>query len=215
MTGRGLWSSSRRTLGAFVFLLLGPAAQAATADSPRALVMGVTDQMLTALKVSGDDIKRNPALARRMVENRVLPLIDFPRIARGVLGKHWRRANPEQRERFTREFTEFLINLYVTAMVTYVDDIVSVSDDIHFPPIHWSPGETRAKVRMLVRLKAGGAAEVVYRMDRNAQGWRIYDVTVLGVSFTATYRQNFSAEIARGGLDALIARLAARNRRSH
>lgn len=215
MTGRELWAGAWRMLWACVFLLLNPAAPAATPDSPRALVMGVTDQMLTALKVSGDDIKRNPALARRLVEKRVLHMIDFPRIARGVLGKHWRRAGPAQRERFTREFTEFLINIYVTAMVTYVDDIVSVSDDIHFPPIHWSPGQTRAKVRMIVSLKAGPPAEVVYRMNRDAQGWKIYDVTVLGVSFTATYRQNFSAEIARGGLDALIMRLAARNRHNH
>lgn len=215
MTGCALWPGPWRTLGAFVFLLLSPAAQAATPDSPRTLIMGVTGQMLTALKVSGDEIKQNPSLARRLVENRVLPLIDFPRIARGVLGKHWRRADPAQRERFAQEFKEFLIRLYVAAMVSYVDDIVSVSDDIHFPPIRWSPGETRARVRMVVRLKTGGSAEVAYRMYHNTQGWKIYDVTVLGVSFLATYRQNFSGEIASRGLDALIARLAAHNRQSH
>ncbi len=211
--------SLSRAVPAPVWLLLGSLAvlcSSALADptlAPRDLIKGTTDQLVTALQISRDEIRRNPELARKLADDLVLPHVDFALIARRVLGRHWRKASRAQRDRFTREFSEFLTNVYVTAMVTYADEIVSLAKDIRYPPVRWSPGDERANVRMLVTMSSGAKAEVIYRMRLKQGGWKIHDVTILGVSFTLTYRNDFSREIERAGLDVLIERLAARNER--
>ncbi len=182
---------------------------------PGEVIKGTTDRLVTALQLSREEIRRNPELARKLADDIVLPYVDFALIARRVLGRHWRGASREQRDRFTREFSEFLTNVYVTAMVKYADEIVSRSKDIRFPPDRWSPGDKHANVRMHVSLATGARAEVVYRMRWHRGGWKIHDVTILGVSFTLTYRTNFAREISQTGLDNLIDRLAARNQLNH
>jgi phospholipid transport system substrate-binding protein len=192
-------------------LLLAAASRAEPAVSPRALVMKATGDMMTALEVSGDQIRRNPALAHRLAEQLVVPLVDFRGISRQALGKHWRDATAEQRERFTEAFRTFLLNLYVTAMVTYTEEIVSVSKDIDFPPIHWAPSQQRASVPMVIRLRNGARAQLNYRMNSYSGSWKIHDVTIIGISFASTYRSNFSEEVRAHGLDGLIGRLEAKN----
>ena len=182
--------------------------------SPRDLVKGITQDLVTALQVSRDEIRRNPALARKLADDIVLPHVDLSLIARRVLGRHWRTASAAQRRRFTHEFSEFLINIYVTAMVTYADEIVSLADGIRYPAVRLAPEDKRASVRTLISMAAGGQAEVVYRLHRRRGSWKIHDVTILGVSFTLTYRNDFSRQIARSGLDHLIEQLAARNRKT-
>jgi phospholipid transport system substrate-binding protein len=194
-------------------LLLFTSGSGAEPDvSPRELVMKATGDMLTALEVSGDQIRRNPALAHQLAEDLVVPLLDFRGISRQALGKHWREATTDQRKRFTEAFRTFLLNLYVTAMVTYTEEIVSVAKDIEFPPIHWSPRQQRVSVPMVIRLRNGARAELKYRMNSYSGSWRIHDVTVFGISFASTYRNSFSTEIREHGLDELISRLEAKNR---
>ena len=204
----------RGSLALFYLTLLAPTALADPAMAPKELIKGTTEQLVTALQVSRDEIRRNPALARKLADDIVLPHVDFPLISRRVLGKYWRTATDEQRERFTREFSEFLTNVYVTAMVTYADEIVSLASGIRYPPVRWSPGEKRASVRTLVTMATGAQAEVVYRVRWHKGAWKIHDVTILGVSFTLTYRTDFAREIAHAGLDNLIEQLAARNRQN-
>jgi phospholipid transport system substrate-binding protein len=192
-------------------VLLTAACRADPGVSPRALVMKATRDMMTALVVSGDRIQSNPALAHRLAEQLVVPLVDFRGISRQALGKHWRDATAEQRERFTEAFRTFLLNLYVTAMVTYTEEIVSVSKDIDFPPIHWAPSQQRASVPMVIRLRNGARAELNYRMNSYSGSWKIHDVTIIGISFASTYRSSFSEEVRAHGLDGLIGRLEAKN----
>ncbi len=184
-------------------------------QTPGEVIKGTTEQLVTALQVSREEIRRNPALARKLADDIVLPYVDFVLISRRVLGRHWRKASREQKVRFTREFSEFLTNVYVTAMVKYADEIVSRARDIRYPPDRWLPGEKHANVRMQVRLASGARADVVYRMRWHRGGWKIHDVTILGASFTLTYRTSFAREISQAGLDNLIERLAARNRQNH
>ena len=200
-----------------LLFLLTAAAWPASAEpsmAPRDLVKGITEDLVTALQVSRDEIRRNPALARRLADDIVLPHVDLSLIARRVLGRHWRTASVAQRRRFTHEFSEFLINVYVTAMVTYADEIVSMADGIRYPAVRLAPEDKRASVRTLIAMASGAQAEVVYRLHRRRGGWKIHDVTILGVSFTLTYRNDFSRQIARSGLDHLIEQLAARNRKT-
>jgi phospholipid transport system substrate-binding protein len=184
---------------------------AAAMEPPDQLITQATENLVHELRTNGDTIKTTPQLAFELANKDIIPLTDFPTIARHVLGRHWRRASPEQREAFTHEFRTFMINLYVTAMVTYSQEIVSTADSFEYPPSRWQPGETSAIVRMGFKLKGAAPVEVGYAMHWKEGAWRIHDVQALGLSFIAIYRSNFASEIKQHGLDGLVRRLATKN----
>ncbi len=185
---------------------------AAAVEPPQLLVIQATKNLVSELRTNGDAIRTTPRLAFELANEDIIPLIDFPAIARGVLGRHWRSASPEQRRRFTHEFRAFIINLYLTAMVTYSREIVSTAESFKYPSSRWLRGKTTATVHMEFKLKGAAPIDVGYRMHWKEGAWKIYDVHVLGLSLLAIYRNNFASEIKRHGLDGLLERLAAKNK---
>ncbi len=135
---------TNRWMIGFLFLIqmlaLGAAAQAAAEPSPRELIKQATARLVEALQHNRQVIRENPAVAQQIAEEIAIPLIDFPGVARGVLGNHWREASPGQRTRFTRAFRRFLELVYVTAMAIYADEIISHAKNISYPPLKLREG---------------------------------------------------------------------------
>ena len=127
-----------------------------------------------------------------------------------MLGRHWTKASLEQRERFTRAFREYLIELYVDTMVRYVDEIVAHREAIDFPPTRWSPEHRDAVVRMVLRVRDTVNVDVDYRLRRHDARWRIHDVRIEGVSLALVHRRSFASMIERTGLDQVTAELESR-----
>ncbi|MET0084810.1 MAG: ABC transporter substrate-binding protein [Sedimenticola sp.] len=184
----------------------------AATEPPLHLVIDATENLVNQLKTNGDAIGNNPRLAFELANEDIIPLIDFPTIARSVLGHHWQHASPEHREDFVKDFRTFIINLYTTAMVTYSQEIVTTADSFRFSSRGWRLGDTRATVIMEFKLKGTAPVKVGYNMHWKGNTWKVYDVHVLGISVVSLYRKNFDAEIRRHGLSGLLKRLAAKNR---
>jgi phospholipid transport system substrate-binding protein len=188
-------------------------AQAQAKPAPyEQVIMDATQRLIDGLRLQQQAIKKDPQIAYRLVENTVLPHLDFDRIARWVLGKHWRTATPEQQKAFTREFTAFLTRTYVTAMVTYTDAIIANANGLSYPPGNKQLSDDQAQVRARIRMTNGNTVDVVYKLTNASGAWKVYDLTIEGISLAITYRSNINSEIAKRGLDGLIAHLAQRNR---
>ena len=200
-----------RTLGFLLLLTLQAPAWAAATPSAREVVMTTGDQLVMALQDQREAVKQDMAVAYRLAENSVIPHIDFERITRWVSGRHWRGATPEQQRRLTHAFQELLTRSYVTAMVTYVDQILANADNVEYPASRSRQDERNAVVTMLIKLENNQTAVVQYQMYLSDDGWKIYDVVAEGVSLAITYRSTFTEEIGRGGIEGLIASLEARN----
>lgn len=190
-------------------------AQMARADvdisDPQKLIETRSTQLVDALVKNREAIKKDRGIADKLVAEYVLPHIDFERIARLVLGKHWRTATEEQRKTFTAEFKKLLINSYTTAMVEFVDDIVSYSKNVRYLPILQSEPDD-ATVRMEILLTDRPPVQVNYSLYKNgSNGWQIYDLAVEGASLATTYRGSFSSNIRRSGMDGLIQQLVDKN----
>lgn len=177
------------------------------------LVVTNTKKLLGELKAHNGDIKKDPNIAYNLVENIVLPHIDFHRIGQLVLGKYWRRANKEQRERFSTEFRDFLVRTYVTAMVEFSDQIISHANNVNYLPFRNADPED-VTVRMEIKLANRPPVSVNYSLYLKDSTWLIYDLSVEGISLATTYRSSFASEIRRGGLDKLINKLAQRNKKA-
>lgn len=183
---------------------------AATETDAQQLIIDRSGELVDALKEQQAAIKSDPQIAYKLVEDIVLPHVDFNRVARLVLGKYWRQANDEQRERFTKEFRDFLVRTYVTAMIEFSDQIVSHAKNVKYLPFRNSdPNDV--SVRMQITLPDRPPMQINYSLYQDENGWKIYDLALEGLSLATTYRSSFSTQIRREGIDGLINKLAERN----
>lgn len=147
----------------------------------------------------------HPAKFTKLVETRVLPLFDFHHMTRLAVARSWQQASPEQRDALTDGFRTLLVRTYSTALTNYHDQV------IEYKPIHITPGETDVTVKSVIKQSGGEGMAIDYDMEKTANGWKIYDVRISGISLVATYRSPFAETLRNGGLDALIDSLASRN----
>jgi len=198
----------RRKLLARV-LALGAALLAATVPAhanvaPDALVRDLSTQVLDAIKadpaIQAGDVPKVIAL----VDQKILPYLNFPRMTASAVGRPWRTATPEQKERLQAEFKTLLVRTYAGALAQVKDQTVQLK------PLRARAEDTEVVVRTELR---GGAEPVQldYRLEKNGDSWKIYDVNVLGIWLVDQYRSSFAQEITSNGIDGLIAKLAERN----
>ncbi len=138
-----------------------------------------------------------------LVDRVLLPSFDVEYSGKQVLGrKHWTEASEAQREAFISAFYNFLVRTYAKAILEFDQDRMKV-----LPEPSYSKDKRKALVKTQLELQAGDEVLVAYALRETAEGWRIYDVRVDGVSYIQNYRSQFDAEITALGMDAVIKRL--------
>ena len=118
------------------------AAEAAIADKastgdPQPLLEDRIHELLTRLRNNSEAIRKDKSVAYKISDELIVPLIDFPRITRLVIGKYWRDASDTQREELVKQVRDLLVRSYVTAMSSYIDDLVSEKNMIDFMPSNY------------------------------------------------------------------------------
>lgn len=190
---------------ALTWLLAVPYAHAQEA-APDVLLKRMSEEVIAEIRkdkaIQAGDAKKMAAL----VEARIVPHFDFPRITRIAVGAGWRRATPEQQERLTQEFKTLLVRTYSGALANYRDQV------IEFRPLQVRPDDTEVTVRS--RIRQGGAEPVAieYDLAKSAAQWKVFDVRISGISLVATYRTAFAEEIRNHDIDGLITLLERKNR---
>ena len=191
-----------------VFALVGfAAAGAAQAQTtkPDELIKQVSNEVIDTVKgdksMQGGDVKKIMAL----VDSKVLPHVNFRRMTASAVGPSWRQATPEQQQRLQDEFKVLLVRTYSGAIAQVRDQVVELK------PMRVKPEDTEVIVRTEVKGK-GDPIQLDYRLEKAGDGWKIYDVNVLGVWLVQNYRSSFAQEISANGIDGLITKLAERNK---
>jgi phospholipid transport system substrate-binding protein len=184
-------------------LLFWAQAVFAAAD-PQALVMETTKQVLAEIESKKQELSNNPSEIYPLVDEILLPRFDFKVISRLVLGDHWKSASDIQQESFVREFRELLVKTYATALLNYS------GEEIVYPPIKTSPNAKKVKVKTSVK-NSGAAVPIDYSLFLRNGEWKVYDITIDGVSLVSTYRSNFNSQIQRNKLAGLISDLKEKN----
>ncbi|MCP4127560.1 MAG: ABC transporter substrate-binding protein [Gammaproteobacteria bacterium] len=172
---------------------------------PQALVKKTTEQVLAEISAKKQELTSNPGQIYSLVDDILLPRFDFNQISRLVLGKHWKQATKAQKSSFIKEFRELLVRTYATALLHYS------GQEINYPPIDAKPDAKRVKVRTKVQDKGAGAVPIDYSLYLRKESWKVYDVTIDGVSLVSTYRSNFNSQIKRHKLSGLISNIKQRN----
>jgi phospholipid transport system substrate-binding protein len=170
------------------------------------LVANVSDQVIQALKKDPDLAQRRPNGVSELLNRIVAPHFDFDATATLVLGRYWRDASLQQRQLFIQAFRTHLVQLCAVSLAKYKDQ------KIEYKPASAAAGaDGVVVVQTEVQQQAGSPIPVDYRLHRKGNDWKVYDVTVDGVSMVASNRSSFAEEIRQGGIDALTDRLAQLN----
>jgi phospholipid transport system substrate-binding protein len=172
---------------------------------PDELVKKVTDDVLAAVKTDKQLAAGDKQKALKLAEEKVLPHIDFEEATRLAVGRAWREASPEQKQKLIAEFRRMLVRTYSSAISAYEGQTMKVQ------PVHMKPGETDVTVHNQYIRPGGKPVALDYQMHKTPDGWKIYDIIVEGVSLVLTYRSEFDAVVKQQGVDGLIKRLAEKN----
>ncbi len=176
--------------------------------APDVLLKAATADVIAIIRRDKDIEAGNPAKAAALVETRILPFFDFPRMTQTVAARNWRLATPEQKNALTTEFKTLLVRTYSTAMSNNRDQI------IEFKRLRAASGDTEVTVRSVMTQSNSEPLTIDYRMEKIAAGWTVCDINVDGISLISTYREAFAVKVRDDGMEGLIKSLADSNEHS-
>jgi phospholipid transport system substrate-binding protein len=183
-----------------------PAAASSATAAPDALVRDLSNEVLATIKadkaLASGDVNR----VQKLIDEKILPYVDFEKMTRLAVGRGWRQATPEQRAALTREFRTLLVRTYSGALSQVTDHQVQLR------PYRAQPAESDVLVRTSVVASRGDPIQLDYRLEKTDAGWKIYDVNILGVWLVENYKTQFASQINAGGVDGLIKTLTDRNK---
>ena len=173
--------------------------------APDQLVQKITNDVLDAVKSDKQLAAGDKQKALKLAEEKVLPYIDFEEATRLAVGRAWAQASPEQKKRLVGEFRNMLVRTYSNAIQAYHGQTLKVL------PSRGKPDADEASVRTQFVRPGGQPLPIEFQMRKTPEGWKVYDISVEGVSLVLTYRSEFDAVAKQEGIDGLIKRLAQKN----
>lgn len=185
-------------------MLITPFAMAET-EAPDVLVKRISSDVMTSLKADPEIQKGNVGRIVVLVDNKIMPHVNFSRMTSMVVGRAWRQATPEQKKQLQDEFKTLLVRTYAGALGQVQDQTLS------YKPMRAKPEDTEVVVRTEVKGKSD-PIQLDYRLEKTEEGWKIYDLNVLGAWLVETYKVDFGQVINAKGIDGLIASLVQRNK---
>lgn len=172
-------------------------------QEPDQLIKSAVTVLLARYESEQKNPDRKPGYLRAMIDELILPHVDFVFMSRLVLGRHWRTASASQREQFTNGFRELLIRTYTKPLSKYS------GQEIRFKPFRPGDDSKLATVNTEIVPPGGTPIPVNYKLRLNEPDrWKVYDITVDSLSMVTNYRSTYARVIARDGLDKLIASLS-------
>lgn len=174
-----------------------------SAQTPDEMLESVTDKALAELKKDDGEMRNDISKLYDMVDRLILPVVDVKAMSKLILGKHWKRANAEQRANFMDSFTKLIKFTYTKSLKEYANQTIE-----YFP----KKTKIREKYASVYSefVPGGGATNipVVYKLRQSSDGnWKAYDLVIENLSLVKNYRTDFDREISATSLDSLLVRL--------
>lgn len=190
-----------------VAMTFAATATAAAHEAPDVLVKRISEEVMAIAKSDKEIQSGNSRRVQEIVEEKILPHVDFQRMTSLAAGRHWREATPDQRKQLTTEFRSLLV-------YTYSGAISQIRDQkLEYRPMRADPADTEVIVNTQVLQSRGEPIQLSYRLAKSPNGWKIYDINVLGAWLVETYKSSFASEIGKTGIDGLIKTLSEKNKK--
>lgn len=193
-------------LAVFFYLLTAGVARA-EAGAPETLVKNVTEEVMTILREDKGIKSGNIQRAIELIETKVAPHFDFPRMTSLAVGRTWQKADEGLRKALIEEFRTLLVRTYANALTAYREQNVS------FKPSPKPAAGDEVTVRSQINKPGAAPIPLDYSLSMSDGSWKVFDVMVANVSLVTNYRSSFADEVNKGGVDGLLKTLQEKNRR--
>ena len=180
------------------------AQSAPESNTPDGLIKIIVADVITSIKSDPEIQKGNIPRVVDLVEKKIVPHTDMRRTTQLAMGKNWSKASPEQQNQLIMEFKNLLIRTYSGALSQLRDQTVQ------YKPLRAAPSDTDVIVRTVVVGKAD-PIPLDYRLEKTNDGWKVYDINIMGAWLIEAYRNQFTNQISQNGVDGLIRFLQERN----
>lgn len=162
--------------------------------SPTEQVKETTDGVLSV--VTDDSLSKEAK--REKITALLKDGFDFRTMSKLTLGVNWKKATPEQQERFEKLFTEVLKWTYITRIEDYSGETMEYGGER-------MAKKNRAEVETFIVTNNGTKIPITYKVHLKGEKWRAYDVVIEGVSLIRNYRGNYREIVKKDGFDGLFA----------
>ncbi len=181
-------------LSSITFLLFNTG-RAMAAEDPVEMLKQVTGSVMQSLKDHQENIKQNPNKLYELVDHLILPHVDFVEMARWVVGRNaWKEASPEVQKAFVSQFRTMVVRSYARSLLGYTDQ------EVEFLPLR-EPVKNQQRIQVSSLIKDGSqSTQMNYYLLKEADGWRVYDIIIEGVSLVQGYRAQFADDVRIGGV---------------
>ena len=173
--------------------------------APDNLIKNTVQEVIAVIKQDKDIQAGDQKKINALVDAKVLPHFDFVRMTQLAVGKYWRTASPEQKQALVEEFRNMLVRTYTKVFTVYRDQTVEVK------PFRMAADDTEATVKTIISKPGSQLVNVDYEMKKAADDWKVFDISIEGVSMVMSYRGTFASQIEQGGIDGLIKTLSDKN----
>jgi len=170
------------------------------------LIKNTSEQVLKALDDQKELLKKDPNHVYKLVDEIILPHLDFAKMAKLALGKNWKKANAKQQKEFTKVFRQLLVRTYSKSLSEYT------GQKIVYLPFRMKDGAKRATVKTEISQDSGFPIPIDYTLFLKEDAWKVYDIKIDGLSLVTNYRGTFAKEIRAKGISGLIKRLEDKNK---
>ena len=172
---------------------------------PDVLIKMVVSDVMSTVKSDPDIQKGNIPKVMDLVEKKIVPFTDMRRTTEMAMGPNWKKATPEQQAILTAEFKNLLMRTYSGALSQLRDQTVQ------FKALRSAPDDKEVIVKTVV-IGRGDPVPLDYRLEKGANGWKVYDMNIMGAWLVEAYRIQFSNQISQNGIDGLVKFLQDRNK---
>lgn len=170
--------------------------------SPVPMLEGTANQIIGTLKNNQTKLKSNHQIIYQAIEHYLLPNVDVAGMSRSVLGRQaWSKATLAEKREFTHEFTQLVIRTYATPLAEYSGETVQ------FSPYRGAGNSRFARVNSVVSRPNGQRIPLSYSLISKNGQWKIYDLSVEGVSLLQSFRSQFGQILQNGSMQELIAQM--------
>lgn len=184
------------SLALLLAILAATASQAAQDRIPADIVEDTAGNILGQIENRREEFEENPDALKMLVREQLLPLLDQEYSARLILGRQGRELPADKVARFGEALSTVLTDRYSTGLLRFRS-----KDQLEILPPNPRDNERLTRVRTRVQLENGGSVPVDYAFRKTDAGWKAFDVTVEGVSYILTFRNQLAPKVAAEGID--------------
>lgn len=176
-------------------------------SNPNQVIRSVANNTFARLDAEAERLKREPAYINIVIEDEMLPYVDYKYASYKVMGRHLKKTTETQRTEFVEEFKTYLVNVYGHMLLEFEQQKIKIIDNNNY--------KERRIVSVAVHIndKNGKLTQLAFKLRKNKKTgeWKVFDVIAEGISMLSTKQSEINELIEKNGIDTVIEMLNTKN----